>query len=180
MSWIAQLPFGRGRRWMTDGALNAIFGGWQLSGIVQGQSGGPFTVTIPNPTKFLGVTTSNWRPDVVGDWRPDDPGPEQWMRRDAFVVPRNPDGTYRFGNLGRNVLIGPRYFNIDAGLMKDFPLGRDRRLQFRWEVFNATNHPSYGLPVSLLSPDFENPDFGKIRSTVSAPRQMQFGVKFVF
>jgi hypothetical protein len=176
-SYIAQLPFGRGRRWMGDGgALDAIFGGWQLSGIVQVQTGAPFTVTIASPTQFLGVTASSWRPDVVGDWRVDDPGPEQWMRREAFVVPQNPDGTYRFGNLGRNALTGPGYFNIDAGLMKDFFIGRERRLQFRWEVFNATNHPSYGLPVTNL----QSVDFGTIRSTVSVPRQMQLGVKFIF
>lgn len=162
---------------MTDGGtLDAIFGGWQLSGIVQVQSGGPFTVNIPNPTQFLGVTASSWRPDIVGDWRVGDPGPDQWMRRDAFVVPQNRDGTYRFGNIGRNTLTGPGYFNVDAGLMKDFRIGRDRRLQFRWEVFNATNHPSYGLPVTNL----QSVDFGKIRSTVSVPRQMQFGAKFVF
>ena len=177
VSYIAQLPFGRGRRWMGNGgALDAIFGGWQLSGIAQMQSGGPFSVTIPNPAQFLGVTTSSWRPDLVGDWRVDDPGPEQWMRREAFAIPQNQGGTYRFGNLGRNTLIGPGYFNIDAGLMKDFRIGRERRLQFRWEVFNATNHPSYGLPVTNL----QSVDFGKIRGTVSVPRQMQFGVKFVF
>ena len=46
----------------------------------------------------------------------------------------------------------------------------------RWEVFNLTNHPSYGLPNAELG----SPDFGTIRSTVSTPRQMQFGVKFLF
>jgi len=46
----------------------------------------------------------------------------------------------------------------------------------RWEVFNVTNHPSYGLPNSNLG----SADFGTIRSTVSTPRQMQFGLKLLF
>ena len=60
--------------------------------------------------------------------------------------------------------------------MENFRLKGGRRLQFRWEVFNATNHPSYGLPASNLL----SRDFGTIRSTVGAPRQMQFGLKFIF
>jgi hypothetical protein len=94
----------------------------------------------------------------------------------AFAAPQNADGSYRFGNLRRNSLEGPGYFNLDAGLMRNFRIGATRRLQLRWEVFNATNHPSFGLPTSNLL----SPDFGKIRSTVSAPRQMQFGLKFIY
>jgi hypothetical protein len=60
--------------------------------------------------------------------------------------------------------------------MKNFRSKEGRRVQFRWEVFNASNHPSYGLPVvNLLSPDF-----GVIRGTAGTPRQMQFGLKFIF
>ncbi len=51
-----------------------------------------------------------------------------------------------------------------------------RRIQLRWEVFNATNHPSYGLPTTNLL----SPDFGTIRGTVGSPRQMQFGLKFIY
>src|SRR5437870_5096232 len=115
---------------------------------------------------------TEWRPDLAGDPGMANPGPDGWVNPNAFAVPQNADGTYRFGNLGRNTLLGPGYFNLDAGLMKDFRLGATRRLQFRWEVFNATNHPSYGLPNSILG----DPDFGTIRTTISTPRQMQFGM----
>ena len=140
------------------------------------QSGPFFDVSI-SPITPLGVTgPAQWRPDLVGDPRVTKPGPDGWLNPTAFAVPQNADGTYRFGNLGRNTLLGPGYFNFDAGLMKDFPFGGRRRLQIRWEVFNATNHPSYGLPNSILG----DPDFGTIRTTVSMPRQMQIGIKFVF
>jgi hypothetical protein len=176
-SYLMQLPFGDGRRWLNRGGwLDAVLGGWQLSGILTKQTGAYFDVTVPDPASLLGVSGANWRADVVGDWRVPDPGPDGWLRREAFAVPQNPDGTYRFGNMGRNSIPGPGYFEIDAGLMKDFRFGAQRRIQLRWEVFNATNHPSYGLPNSNLL----SRDFGTIRGTVSAPRQMQFGVKLVF
>ncbi|MDQ3417567.1 MAG: hypothetical protein M3541_02105 [Acidobacteriota bacterium] len=104
------------------------------------------------------------------------PTADAWLDPAAFAVPQNPDGTYRFGNLRRNSLRGPGYFNLDAGLTRDIRFGRTRRLQLRWEVFNVTNHPSYGLPNATLG----SADFGTIRTTVSTPRQMQFGLKFLF
>jgi len=176
-SFVVELPFGSGRRWLSDRSLvSAIVGGWQLSGIVSIQSGGFFDVTVPDPTTALGVTSSTWRADLIGNPALDHPSPDAWLNRAALTVPRNSDGTHRFGNLRRNALEGPGYANVDAGLMKSFHLGGQKRLQVRWEIFNLLNHPSYGLPNSNLL----SPDFGTIRSTVSTPRQMQFGVKFIF
>jgi len=176
-SYVIELPFGDGRRWLRDGGFARIaLGGWQFSGIVSMQSGAYFDVSI-NPITRLGVTGPvQWRPDLVGDRSVVSPGPEGWLNPAAFAVPQNADGSYRFGNLGRNTLLGPGFFNVDAALMKNFHVGETRRLQIRWEVFNATNHPSYGLPNSTLG----DPDFGTIRTTISTPRQMQFGIKFVF
>lgn len=151
--------------------------GWQLSGILSMQSGAWFDIAILDPSNLLGVTpgSSAWRPDVIGDPRPAHPTADAWIDAAAFAVPRNADGTYRYGNLRRNSLEGPGYFNVDAGLTKDIRL-RSARLQLRWEVFNVTNHPSYALPNASLG----SPDFGTIRSTVSTPRQMQFGLKYLF
>jgi hypothetical protein len=176
-SYLIELPFGAGGRWLQrNGIVSAALAGWQLSGIVSAQSGGYFDVSIPNARERLGVTASNWRPDLVGNPQQSDPNADGWLNPTAFALPQNPDATYRFGNLGRNSLAGPRYFNFDAGVTRDFPVGGRRRLQFRWEVFNVTNHPSYGLPNAILG----DPDFGTIRNTVSTPRQMQLGLKLIF
>jgi hypothetical protein len=176
---VVDLPFGAGRRWLQDGgAVAALFGGWQFSGILSAQSGPWFDVTILDPTNRLGVTpgSSAWRPDLVGDPTVSTPTADAWVNPAAFAIPQNADGTYRYGHLGRNTLRGPGYFNLDAALTKDVGLGGTRRLQLRWEVFNLTNHPSFSLPNTELG----STDFGTIRSTVSTPRQMQFGVKFLF
>ena len=176
---VIDLPFGAGRRWLQNGgALAGLLGGWQLSGILSAQSGAWFDVTILDPTNRLGVTPGSgaWRPDLVGDPRAPHPTADAWLNSAAFAIPHDADGTYRYGDLGRNTLRGPGYFNLDAALTKEMGLGGARRLQLRWDVFNLTNHPSFSLPNSELG----STDFGTIRSTVSTPRQMQFGVKFLF
>jgi hypothetical protein len=176
---VVDLPFGRQRRWLENGgALGALLGGWQASGIVSAQSGPYFDVTIVDPTNRLGVTPGSgaWRPDLVGDPGVRHPTADEWLNEAAFVVPQNDDGSYRYGDLRRNSLAGPGYFNLDAGLTKEVRAGGTRRLQIRWEVFNLTNHPSFSPPNA----DLGSADFGTIRSTVSTPRQMQFGLKLLF
>lgn len=137
-----------------------------------------FDVAILDRANRLGVTpgSSVWRPDLVGDPSLSRPTADAWLNAAAFAVPQTADGTYRYGSLRRNSLAGPGYFNLDAAVTRDMRLGRTLRLQLRWEVFNATNHPSYGLPNA----DLGSADFGTIRTTVGAPRQMQFGVKLRF
>jgi hypothetical protein len=175
---LVDLPFGAGRWGANGGVLRALFSDWHVSGILAMQSGAWFDVNILDPTNRLGVTpgSSVWRPDLIGDPRMPHATPDAWIDPAAFAVPQNADGTFRFGNLGRNSLRGPGYFTVDAGLTREFRLGGPRRLQLRWEVFNLTNHPSYGLPNVNLG----DADFGTIRTTVSTPRQMQFGVKLIF
>jgi hypothetical protein len=176
---LVELPFGAGRRWSGGGRIiSALLRDWQMSAIVSMQSGAWFDVAILDPANRLGVTpgSSVWRPDLVGDPGLSRPTADAWLDAAAFAVPQNADGTYRYGNLGRNSLPGPGYFTLDTALTRDMRLGRTLRLQLRWELFNATNHPSYGLPDANLG----SADFGTIRTTVGVPRQMQFGVKLVF
>ena len=101
---------------------------------------------------------------------------DRWFNASAFVIARNPDGTYRFGNAGRGILNGDGLFNLDAGLMKNFRITERFGMQFRWETFNVTNTPTLADPNASLG----NPDFGKSRSTVSTPRQLQFAVRLSF
>jgi hypothetical protein len=154
--------------------LNGMLTGWQLSGLLSMQSGNPFTLTVPNARQRLGATAiGDWWPDRISSGVLDDPTPEMWFDTAAFASPRNPDGTWRLGNAGRGILRTDSLFNVDAGLMKNFKITESVGLQFRWEVFNITNTPTLGTPVT----NFESPDFGTVRSTVSTPRQMQFALR---
>lgn len=64
---------------------------------------------------------------------------------------------------------------MDLSLVRDFAITAGTRLQFRWEVFNVTNHVNFGLPVA----DLNSPNFGRILSA-GPPRLMQFGLKLIF
>ncbi len=179
---VYELPFGKGRAWMNRGGLlNHVFGGWQLSGLASAQTGHYFTVTVPTPRTRLGATAignNDWRADRIGNGTLDERTAERWFDTSAFVLPRNPDGSFRFGNAGRAILSGDGLFNIDAGLMKSFAITERIGLQFRWEAFNITNTPTLDDPNNNL----ESPDFGKIRNTSAGylPRQMQFALRLSF
>ena len=80
------------------------------------------------------------------------------------------------GNVGRNTIISPGIIQWDASLLKNFRFLENKSLQFRFEAFNAANHPNWGIPnASRLSPAF-----GTIRSTRTDMRDLQFGLKYVF
>ncbi|MGH9722669.1 MAG: carboxypeptidase regulatory-like domain-containing protein [Bryobacteraceae bacterium] len=163
-----ELPFARGNRWL---------GGWQISGLTALQTGHYFSITVPNPRPMLGGTAiETWWPDRIRNARIDNRTADRWFDTDAFVVPRNADGTYRPGNAGRSILNGDGLFNLDFGLMKDFRISERYGVQLRWETFNVTNTPTLADPNVAVG----NPDFGKVRSTVSTPRQMQFAVRLSF
>lgn len=173
-----ELPFGKGRRWLNRGGLiDHVLGGWQLSGLNGLQTGHYFSITVPNARTLLGATgLADWWPDRIANPRLDTRTADRWFDTSAFLIARNADGTYRFGNAGRGTLNGDGLFNLDAGLTKNFRLSERFGLQFRWETFNATNTPTLSDPNVSLG----NPDFGKSRGTTSNPRQMQFAVRLSF
>ena len=175
-SW--ELPFGQGRKMLNQGGVvDAIVGGWQMTGIVSLQTGQYYDLTVANAAAELGTNgVGAWRPNVVGDHELANPSPDLWLNPNAFAYPVDAAGNPTFGNLGRNSLQEPGIFNWDVGLMKNFKVTERIGLQFRWEVFNVTNHPSYGTPNA----NFSSPDVGKITGTNSLPRQQQFGLRVSF
>ena len=91
-----------------------------------------------------------------------------------------------FGNVGRNTLIGPRIFIMDASLIKNFKFTETKMLQFRWETFNTMNHPNWSNPnanfFSGRNADgtYSPNGFGSIGGTRTSMRQMQFALKVIF
>jgi hypothetical protein len=80
------------------------------------------------------------------------------------------------GNVGRNVLRGPAQNNIDFSFGKRFPLTESKRIEFRADFFNLSNHANRDNPVS----DISSADFGKVLSFSSGPRIVQFALNFAF
>ncbi len=183
INWLYELPF-RGNR---------LVEGWQLSAITQWQTGNPLNV-LSNVT-FTGLATL--RPDLIGpitylndpslwfnnsvcDPRVTNPCPAGTV----FAVPTSSSGVLHFGNLGRNVLIGPGFSNTDFSLLKNTRITERLRVQFRTEFFNIFNHPNFGQPGRIATVGSIN--FGVIRNTrfptgdSGTSRQVQFALKFIF
>jgi len=157
-----QLPW-RGNAWVD---------GWQLSAVIQAQSGNPLNIVTTNST-VTGIT-GTLRPDLTGDIRIIGT-PEQWFDTSAFTA------VNRLGNLPRNAVVGPRFDNIDVSIAKSLTLGFGR-VDLRADVFNLLNHPNFGQPGAVVG----SPSFGRITSTrfpsgdVGSSRQIQLGASWRF
>jgi Carboxypeptidase regulatory-like domain len=180
-SWVYQLPFGRGRPYLSSGGwfTNGVLGGWQFSGIANLQTGFPYNVSASGDIANVG--SGNQRPSVtsISALRQQGPNRElQYFNPAAlYVVP------YAFGNLGRNVLRADSYADFDLGLAKywgippSWILGHENsNVEFRAEFFNTFNHPNLGAPVSSTG----RSDIGRVEGINGSPRDIQFGLKVNF
>lgn len=168
VNWIYELPFGQGRRWVTEGVAAHILGNFTFSGIITSRSGRPFTVT--QSSNNVGQLMTGL-PNGAGDGKGQE-NVDSWFDVTAFQAV--PSGT--FGNSRRNILRGPGLTNVDLALHRGFPIGGSRSFQFRWEIFNALNTTQLGLPEANLS----NRAVGTISRLAGDPRVMQFAVRFLF
>ncbi len=174
-SVLYELPFGRVRRFLDRGGIvNTLLGGWELGSIFNVQTGFPLTVMSGRDQSNTGGGFD--RPNATGQpvqLPRGERGIERWFNTGAFEL--QPFGT--FGTVGRNTVIGPGLIQWDASLLKNFRFKETQNVQFRFEAFNAANHPNWGNPGTGL---FNNPNFGKIRGTRTGMRELQFGLKYLF
>jgi hypothetical protein len=171
LSGLWELPFGRGRAFLTEGIASALAGGWALSGITTLSSGLPFTLNLNFDNANIGNT--NW-PNRIGRGTLDNPTIDRWFDTSAFVFPPQ----YVQGNAGRNVLTGPGTVSTDLSLQRRFhmPINDGSSLEFRAEAFNLFNTPQFGNPGATLG----TPAFGVIGGTARPNRQMQLGLRLLF
>jgi hypothetical protein len=173
-------------------------GGWQLSGIVTLQTGSPFGIGQWNSDPGVGMW--NDRADFVPgqavnmgkgnhwDWVNSSKG---YFNEAAFIDPygtttghttpscadKTP-GWCGFGNTSKNAYFGPGVFGINASIMKNWELTEGKTFQFRWDAFNATNHPNFGGPSSTVN---QAPGtFGVISGTNGQPRYFQGALRLTF
>jgi hypothetical protein len=171
-SWTYQLPVGKGRRFNSNRAANYILSNWDLNGIVSFTSGLPYNITVCGDIANTGNGSCYERPNLVGNPNISNRSPALWFNPAAFSVP----APYTFGNLGRNAYRADPYKNLDLGLFREFPITESKGFQFRVEAFNLSNHPTWGVPNSVLNQNL----FGVVQSTRSTERQIQFALKFYY
>lgn len=161
-----------------NGVAGSLLNGWELSDIVTWQTGFPFTVYSNVDNSFSGigedradVTTGNIKSAILGGGRSHAQQVSQWFNTSVFTA--NQLGT--FGNSGKNVLRGPRYFDTDLALLKNTVLEKGVSMQFRAEFYNAFNNVNFNLPDAGLT----DGAFGQLTSAQS-PRILQFSLKVLF
>jgi hypothetical protein len=167
LNYLWQLPSPKG------GMMKVLLGGWETSGIWNWQSGFPLNITSADDRSLTAV--GNDLADEVGP-RSYTSGPLgarilQWFNTSSFTSAQL--GT--FGNAGRNILIGPRTFNIDFSAHKLFTIRERWRLQYRAEFFNFLNHTQLNNPDTAVV----DSNFGRITGARS-PRIIQMALKLVF
>lgn len=191
VSPLYELPVGKGKLLnINNGFANAIIGGWQAGGILTLQSGVPNTLTIGGQDNSI-TQTGYDRPNYVTGQSVSaaNQTPNGWYNPAAFV--EAPAG--QFGNVGRDTVLAPGIFIINAELHKNFhmPYKESHQLQFRAEAFNLLNHPNFGQPQpNILAgqpfPGQPNTNAHQGFGTISGlafgipMRQLQLGLKYTF
>lgn len=199
-----ELPFGKGKPFLNqNGFLNALIGGWRLSGNFNAQSGLPLSIGCPGDQ----ITS---RCNIIGN--PNFSGSRSkqqqiadWINPAAFQPPFGGDQTFwanysptdprawQYGNAGIRLpyLRGPGFWNVDSSLFKQFRLAESKAFEVRWEVFNTLNHMNPANPnTSFCLPPLADGStdlvhqagcqFGRITNIQTDPRAMQFSFKFLF
>jgi outer membrane receptor protein involved in Fe transport len=170
---VWDIPVGRGKTYLNSGPASWILGGWQINTLLLARSGQPFTPDVGGDIAGIGARSGyNYgRPNLIGNPKLANPTRDQWFDGNAFEVP-----VLSYGNAGRNILRVDGVFNTDFSLFKTIPFGETRTLQLRFESFNVFNQMDLGNPATRI--DQSSP--GRITSISHSPRQMQFGLRFVF
>ena len=170
-SWVFEVP----ELAVGNAAVGAVLNGWQLTGIIQYQSGSPYTITSGVDISRDGIGADRAKTTGVSV----DPlaGADQtvWFNPAAFAA--GDVGT--FGTVGRGAYFGPSTYYWDMGLSKNFRFNTDMTVQFRAEVFNVFNQVNFDNPATAVN----SASFGRITTThpnQGDPRIMQFGLRFVF
>ncbi|MBI4483287.1 MAG: TonB-dependent receptor [Acidobacteria bacterium] len=170
-------------RWQVSGVANALLNGWQLNSITSLSSGFPVYIRNGFNSSRNNQRNDADRPDLIpgGNNSAVLGGPDRYFDPSQFAIP--PLGF--LGNLGRNTLDGPGLANVDFSLVKGTPvpqISENFRIQFRAEFFNLFNRANFGIPANqiFLANGRVRGNVGRITSTTTTNRQVQFGLKIEF
>jgi Carboxypeptidase regulatory-like domain len=196
------LPFGRGKTYLTHGPLSWVLGNWTTNLFFIGRSGQNFQVTNGggDPASISGsggvakATVSGYdRPDVLSGVGliPSNQSTQEWFNPAALCIipssvgqtapsgsasPICPDGSPVFGDLGVGALRDQFFYDVDFSLAKSFQITESKSLQIRAEAFNVFNLQILGTPGNNITSGSP----GVINSIASTPRELQFAAKFIF
>lgn len=201
---IYQLPFGQGKRFLNYGGIaDKILGGWEISGLGQWQSGAPITFVDARGTYNRAGRSGRQTPQssltndqiqgMTGVFEAN--GNIYWFDPSILnsngqasagysltgatfpgqVFFNNVPGSY--GGIGRALIDGPSYFNVNMALLKNIRFTESMRLQFRVEAFNVLNNVNFVQNTQFA--DITSTSFGRITAAFG-PRELQWAARFEF
>jgi hypothetical protein len=179
---LAELPFGKGKAYLTHGVGSWVLGGWQFNTNISAHSGAPLGMYVNNGD-LANIGDTIWffglyRANQSGSAKVAHPNKNEWFNPAVFS---QPSGTY--GDSGRVSAIGPAFDQVDFSLMKGFRIGDRVTIQFRPEFLNAFNIQNYGNPNTGYSAPVNGVySMGTITGLANGaiPRQIQLSVKGTF
>ncbi|MGA2643195.1 MAG: TonB-dependent receptor [Candidatus Sulfotelmatobacter sp.] len=171
--------------------VDKVVNGWGLSGTVSWQTGFPFSIFSGTDNSLSGMlgdradlAVASVQQAVLGSGRSHAAEVQEWFNTSAFV----PNAIGTFGDTGKNVLRGPRFFDADLAAVKNAKITERLSMEFRAEFFNVFNNVNFGRPDGNLA-DLGT-TYGQITGLAGAsssntygtaqPRIIQFAVKFAF
>ncbi|HEY2470658.1 MAG TPA: carboxypeptidase-like regulatory domain-containing protein [Terracidiphilus sp.] len=167
------IPVGPGKRFSTGNRVgDYILGNWQINSVFTWRNGQPFNVSDSFDAANTGAGQE--RPNVVGKIHNGPHTQREWFNTSGYAAP----ALYTYGNSYTNDQQMQRWINLDASVIRSFPIWREKQFQFRAESFNLLNHPIFGQPGS----DINSPaNFGQIGSSqANLNRQLQMSGKIIF
>ncbi|MEZ5354687.1 MAG: TonB-dependent receptor [Bryobacteraceae bacterium] len=179
MTYIYELPFGKGKALLNDGPLSWVLGNWRLAGTHFYSSG--FPIALVNSNNYLlfngraAATVNTYDNWIVNHDNPN------WLGSDRFFQPASFFGDQPLDRLGNATRFNPKArqpwnLNENFSLAKSFRITESTRVDLRWEMFNAFNRVRFATGSSNV----QDPNFGRVQGTLNGPRRMQLGLKLYF
>ena len=188
VSGLYQIPIGRNQKFLNhiSRPLDYVIGGWQVNLVNSWMTGLPFTPGYTNCGSDEDAS-GECRASVAGSWQVANPGQSGWYAVCSSVLTANGQncGPWQrpqkgtIGNVGRNVLYGPHFWETDFSVFKEFAIRERLRMQFRAESYNFLNHVNLGQPNATV--DAPN-TAGKIFAAAGTyvPEIWQLGLRLSF
>ncbi len=178
-SYVYELPWGKGRKWLQSGPASVILGGWRLGAFHVYTSGTPLELTNNNNYNIFngrGAATVS----THEGWTTELENPD-WKGNDRFFQPRSFYGAQPTDRLGNTTRHNPKArtfpnFSENYSLAKSFVISEAKRIDLRWEAFNLFNRSRF----ETGSRNIDDPNLGRVQNTINDPRRMQFALKFYF
>jgi hypothetical protein len=173
-TWIYELPFGDGKKYLQTGPWARVLGGWLWSGDWTFATGTPLSPRIIGSfTEVNSGTSGTLRPDLVPGQSINvaNSGIHEWFNTAAFATP----AAGQFGDAGRNIIPGPGQILFDMSISKTIQFRELRSLEFRATANNVFNHVNF----ATVDTNLNSPTFGQVIG-VGTMRRVTFLTRFRF